>query len=356
MKRILFTFFVMCFLLSTTASAKIKWADEPLRDVLVRAKVLEKPVMIELYATWCSTCIKLEDEVFKKDAGEKLSDRMLCLQYDAEKGKGLELAKKYNVISYPTVIILDKDGNEIDRILDYEKPSSFIKKALNYASRQGAISSIEDHLKEKPKDIEMLFKAGEKYAFRGNERKANEYLGKLIEIDPRNKKGYSDKALYTLAAYLYIRGQKNYDKAMPLLNELENQYPDSPYAKKADLERAKVYLKTNEKKKALNSLNNYLVKNRSTTSGKPQNAYAWFCFKNNFHMKEGLEVAKKGIELNPRSSSLYDTLAGLHSALGQHDKAVSAIRKALELEPGDTYYEKQLEKFKEKRDKSRKKS
>ncbi|MCZ8214809.1 MAG: hypothetical protein O9262_01145, partial [Cyclobacteriaceae bacterium] len=40
------------------------------------------------------------------------------LKYDAEKGEGIEVAKKYHINSYPTLLIVDKDGNIVENIGD----------------------------------------------------------------------------------------------------------------------------------------------------------------------------------------------------------------------------------------------
>ncbi len=347
MKKLL-TLVLFLVLPVNTLCAKTKWSEMSLRDVVTEARVLERNILLEFYADWYPDCSKIDKEVFSSKDGKKLSDEMYCLKYNAEKGAGIELSKKYNIISYPTVIILDKNGDETDRILDYENKSEFIDKVFDYSKGKGILTELDARIRKNPKDISTLFEAGQRYAFKGNEKMASQYLNKVVELDPKNKKGYSDKALYALGKYLYSRSLKNYGKALPLLAELENNFPESSYSRRTDLERAKIYLEMKKEKQVLNALNNYILKNKSDLSGKPQNAFGWFCYRNQFKIEQGLKTAKEGSRINPKSHSIFNTLAELYSALGQNEKALNAARKALQLNSKSAHYKKQLKKFKNK--------
>src|SRR5262249_55006727 len=75
------------------------------------------------------------------------------------------------------------------------------------------------------------------------------------------------------------------------------------------------------------------------------NAYAWFCYKNNFDRQRGIEVAKKGLEVDPKDHALWDTLGELQAATGPLAEARAAETQALTLRPHDNYYEAQLRRF-----------
>jgi tetratricopeptide (TPR) repeat protein len=343
MKKFLLLLSVM--MLPGSVSAQIVWEKGSLRDAINKAKVYNRKIFLDFYTTWCSTCMQLDKEVFQREIGASLSKEFVCLRMDAEAGEGKEFAAKFNVISYPTVILLDREGMEIDRILNYDDPSNFMKLVFDYAEGKGVIASIEEKLATDNKNIHLLFSAGEKYAFRGEEIKANRYLGRVVELDAKNSKGYSDRALYTLGKFLYLRGQKNYNKAILTFNELDNQFPESPLAKQTDLDRAKAFLAMKKEKDAFTSLQNYLLKNKSDTKAKAYNSYAWFCYQNEFHVDDGIKVAQEGVAVNPKADFLYDTLASLYMLKGETDRAISAIRKAIETNPKEQYYKDQLVKF-----------
>jgi len=76
------------------------------------------------------------------------------------------------------------------------------------------------------------------------------------------------------------------------------------------------------------------------------NSLAWeFALKKKYP-EETLEAAKKAHELAPKDANIMDTLAEAHYAAGNYEQAVYWETKALEIEPGNEFFKKQLNKFK----------
>lgn len=89
-------------------SVGIRFMDVPLAKALETASVLNKPVFIDCYTVWCGPCKYLSSDVFPdKRVGDFYNEKFICLQIDMEKGEGLEIAKKYEIKSYPTLLFLD---------------------------------------------------------------------------------------------------------------------------------------------------------------------------------------------------------------------------------------------------------
>lgn len=74
---------------------------------------------------WCGWCIKLDNEVFSKEAFKAYAAENLVLfladfprskeQSDAVKEQNQALAEKYGVRGFPTVLLLDAQGNVLER-------------------------------------------------------------------------------------------------------------------------------------------------------------------------------------------------------------------------------------------------
>lgn len=61
-----------------------------------------------VYTTWCCPCKVLDKDVFPNEkVGKFYNKNFINYKVDAEKGEGLEIAKKYGVAQYPTLIYLD---------------------------------------------------------------------------------------------------------------------------------------------------------------------------------------------------------------------------------------------------------
>lgn len=95
----------------------VTFEKEPFQQVLIKAKQHNKLVFVDFYTGWCGPCLAFTQNVLTdKAVGKAMNKAFLNLKYDAEKGEGISLAKKYNVKSYPTLLILDFQGNLIQDI------------------------------------------------------------------------------------------------------------------------------------------------------------------------------------------------------------------------------------------------
>jgi protein disulfide-isomerase len=91
-----------------------------------QAEELKKPILADFSGSdWCGWCIKLDKEVFSTKEFQEFATNNLILfladfpakkpQSDKEKGQNKKLADKYRIEGYPTVLLLDKDGNVLAR-------------------------------------------------------------------------------------------------------------------------------------------------------------------------------------------------------------------------------------------------
>lgn len=86
-------------------------------------------ILVDCYTTWCVPCIEMASYEFpKKVAGDYFNPKFISVKFDMEKGEGKELAKKYNVTAYPTFLILDAKGQEINRVVGKSNAEEFVVK------------------------------------------------------------------------------------------------------------------------------------------------------------------------------------------------------------------------------------
>ena len=121
----------------------------PFAEILKKAKAEKKPVMIDVYAVWCGPC-KLMDRTTFVDpqviAWAKAN--VIPARFDAEKGEGRHVALRYAAFSFPTILFLDPDGNEIDRLLGAFGPEDFRKAGPTVLARQSPLLLSLDKLKK----------------------------------------------------------------------------------------------------------------------------------------------------------------------------------------------------------------
>ena len=91
-------------------SQGIKFEQGTWKEVLEKARQTNKPIFLNVYKSWSVPCKKMNNEVFPlAEVGNVYNANFICYQLDAEKGEGMEIAKKYNIDMYPTYLFINKD-------------------------------------------------------------------------------------------------------------------------------------------------------------------------------------------------------------------------------------------------------
>lgn len=93
----------------------IAWVDY--ETGMEQVEKQEKPVLIDFTASWCGWSRKLESEVFPTREVIALSQKFVCIRVDGDERP--ELVDRYVVDGYPTLLFLEHDGRELNRVSGY---------------------------------------------------------------------------------------------------------------------------------------------------------------------------------------------------------------------------------------------
>lgn len=145
-------------------------------------------------------------------------------------------AARYRVKSYPTVMVLKKDGTEIDRVVGYYRARPFMDEVENYLAGRNTLASFAAMEPDSGTDPGYVGRLAERYLYHGLYGEARERYKKLVVMDPKNRSGLVDDALYSLARM--SRKEKDYASDRNYAQQIIDRYPDSDMYKAAILEKA----------------------------------------------------------------------------------------------------------------------
>ncbi len=102
------------------------WMEQDLEGALKKAKAEHKLVLVDVYAEWCAQCKELDEKTWP-DAEVKawIAKNAIAIRIDTDKQRP-DLAKKLEIRSYPSVILLDGEGREVGRSLGFQKPQNML--------------------------------------------------------------------------------------------------------------------------------------------------------------------------------------------------------------------------------------
>lgn len=92
------------------------FVDKSIPNVFEEAKSDKKPIVVMIYATWCSHCNKMKKETFtEKEVMDYFSANFHCAAIDGESAAGIEFKQRYQskfrVKSFPTFVFFDAEEN-----------------------------------------------------------------------------------------------------------------------------------------------------------------------------------------------------------------------------------------------------
>ena len=349
---------LLALLLPVVADAEVPFTQKDLKAALAKAKSEKRPLMVDVFATWCGPCKELDAKVFATpQATAELKD-FVALKIDAEEGEGPKFIADYHVVGYPTVLFLDSEGREIDRIFGSTPLDDFLRTARDYRAGKGTLEESEKKFRtERGADFELAFELLFRNAVRGREERVKD-LQDLLDVAWRGFVGRTSveqraafarlsslaaQGRYVTGKYLYLRGKKDFARARDVFLALRRDFPKSEFAEAALYDLAWAYDGLKDEAKTRETLDAYLAGSKDGTGA--ANAYGWFSFKHRFQLDRGIEVTRAALAKDGKDDGLWDTLAELHGAKGEKAKAIEAEGKAISLKPKDAYYAEQKKKF-----------
>ncbi|MHC5009495.1 MAG: hypothetical protein ACYTG6_00925 [Planctomycetota bacterium] len=303
----------------------------------------------------------LDREVFTQpEVGQALAS-FVSIQVDAENGEGESLAARYGISAFPTLLVVDADGDEIDRIIGFRPPEPFLEEIARIERDEGTLRALRRAFAENPDDLEAGTALARKLA--GTYAEEAMALCRALEAkcDPGDTEGR--------ASLLLIRGEvamesRQYADALATFEEVMAMSPPPEVATSAAVGGATAAARLGEAVRGLalitevrdtvtdpeqratlasqafrlhvaganNALAQWAEAALELDDAEALNEAAWMAFTHKLAMRPALAWARRAVELSEEHPYMLDTLANLLYEAGQFEEAILIERKAVQKE------------------------
>lgn len=132
-------------------------ADTTLTAMLAKAKENNKLVFIDCYTVWCGPCRDLAMNTFtKKEVGDYFNQHFVSYKVDMEKPYAIDIKKKYDVNSYPTLLFIDSTGDLMQKTIGSKTPAELINEGQKVSDSLNNYSTTVKRIKEGDRSFEAI--------------------------------------------------------------------------------------------------------------------------------------------------------------------------------------------------------
>ena len=201
----------------------------PYKGILEKAAESGRPIMIEFYAEWCELCAELESATFADAAVAELTKNFINARFNAERGEGPGLVKRFQVAGLPFILFIDGEGNEIDWIVGCPDKDTFLAAAGQALSGKDTYRDFKDRYEADPLDLDAAVGFARKLEERQDPKDQDQAWAIFESTLEKAREGKKPQAGACLSGVVQklMQVDGDHEKAVALLEELIADYPDT---------------------------------------------------------------------------------------------------------------------------------
>ena len=185
----------------------------------------DKLVLVDFETEWCVWCDRLDTDTYTDQRVIEFAKKnLISKKIDAEKNNGPQQKKKYRVMGYPTILLLDSEGNEIDRIVGYRPSDEFLNELNRIKNRENTLSDLITRYKKNINNSSVKIDLAEKYILMNLPDSARSLLDNIYSY--QKKKHQLDFSVSFNLSQLYYK-IRSLDRSIEILDQIVESGVDS---------------------------------------------------------------------------------------------------------------------------------
>ena len=255
-------------------------------DLKAKAKAAGRLLLLEFASASCRWCRKLETEALSQPEAATALGAFVCARLDAEVGEGKELARRYAVSVLPTLVVVDADGSEVDRIVEYVPLERLVAEVERIAKGEGTLPALRKAVEASPGDFRAALTLARRELFTVEPARALDLLERVRAVAKERRE------VVAVEQMTYVWHQQQAAHALKRWGAAAGDDPEE------------------------------------------LNLVAWTAYLQQVAPRQALDWARRAVDLSRRDPAILDTLASLLHRAGEHDEAIAleeeAVKKAVD--------------------------
>lgn len=183
--RILLTYSFLLAACSALSAQGIEFFHGTWAEAQEKARVEEKLIFVDAFASWCGPCKRMAASVFPQEkVGAYFNVNFINLKIDMEKPENAEFAGKFPVSAYPTLMFIDATGKLVQKAVGAKDADQLLDFAQKVIGRNDKSGDYEVAYNEGKRDPEFLldYVRALNAAGKPSLKITNEYLGAQSDL------------------------------------------------------------------------------------------------------------------------------------------------------------------------------
>jgi len=365
MKKIFFLalLFLVSISLFGQGATKIDFIQDKWEKILAKASEENKMIFVDAYTTWCGPCKLMDKKIFTNDlVATYFNETFVNAKIDMEKGEGPELARKYDVSAYPTLLFINAEGKAVHRGLGFHDENELVELANIALEGSQTNDAMAQKFASGNRDPKFLLDYIDKlYSMQNGTHLpvAEAYLESAKDLSFDEKMEFvqmytsdTDTKLFDFmlknkTAFIEKFGQESVDAKISDLIYLESNLDMKPEElakldalfKKANPKTAKkesanfrmAYFRQKGDRQNFGLAAKAFMKKNKKAKAPELNDIAWTFYQvidDPKLLKSAIKWAKKSVSIAPKGYA-FETLASLYNKTGDKERAIETINKGI---------------------------